>query len=48
MTTAQSNILAKFQDEETKKAIVSIAETIRPIIEDVHAHPPTTQNYYGS
>lgn len=47
MTTAQSNILAKFENEQTKKAIQEIAETITPLLDEVHAQPPTTQNYYS-
>ena len=32
---------------ELKTAIISIAETIRPLLDDIHANYPTTQNYYG-
>jgi hypothetical protein len=47
MTTAQISILSKFEDEQTKKAIQEIAETITPLLDEVHAQPPTTENYYG-
>jgi len=33
--------------EETQKAVKSIAETIAPLLEDIHSKPATTQNYYG-
>lgn len=32
---------------ETLTAVKSIAETIQPILDDIHAQKPTTQNYYG-
>jgi thiaminase len=32
---------------ETLTAVKSIAETIQPILDDIHAQRPTTQNYYG-
>ena len=32
---------------ELKSAIISIGETIRPLLDDIHANPPMTQNYYG-
>lgn len=46
-----SNVKAMSQIEklppELQKAIKEIAETIRPIIDDIHSKPATTQNYYG-
>lgn len=32
---------------ELKQAVVSISETIKPVLDEIHKHPPTTQNYYG-
>ena len=32
---------------ETQKAVKSIAETIKPLLDDIHSQQATTQNYYG-
>lgn len=32
---------------ELKQVILSMAETIRPLLDDIHKRPPTTQFYYG-
>jgi hypothetical protein len=32
---------------EAQQAIKSIAETIRPALDEIHSHPATTQNYYS-
>jgi len=32
---------------ELKNAVLSIAETIKPTLNEIHAQRPTTQNYYG-
>lgn len=32
---------------ELKAAILSISETIAPLLDDIHANYPSTQNYYG-
>ena len=40
----------KFIEElspELKQTVLSIGETIRPVLDEIHAKPPTTQNYYG-
>jgi hypothetical protein len=33
--------------KELGEAIVSIANEIRPIVQEIHSFHPTTQNYYG-
>ena len=33
--------------KELKDTVISIAETIKPALDDIHANTPTTQNYYG-
>ena len=32
---------------ELKNAVLSIAETIKPALKEIHAQKPTTKNYYG-
>jgi hypothetical protein len=32
---------------ELKNAVLSIAETIKPALNEIHAQQPTTKNYYG-
>jgi hypothetical protein len=32
---------------ELKQAIIEIAETIRPLLDDIHAHPASSQHYYA-
>jgi hypothetical protein len=32
---------------ELKNAVLNIAETIKPALNEIHAQQPTTQNYYG-
>ena len=32
---------------EFRKMIVDISETLKPLLDDIHASYPTTQNYYG-
>lgn len=32
---------------ELKQVILNMAETLRPLLDDIHSRPPTTQNYYG-
>ena len=33
--------------KELRDAVINIAETIKPALDDIHANTPTTQNYYG-
>lgn len=33
--------------KELRDTVISIAETIKPALDDIHAQAPTTQNYYG-
>jgi RNA binding exosome subunit len=47
---AQGNKAKSFIDSlsiELRDAVISIAETIKPALDDIHANTPTTQNYYG-
>ena len=32
---------------DLKSAVLNIAETIKPALNDIHAQQPTTKNYYG-
>lgn len=32
---------------ETQKAVKEIAETIQPLLDDIHSKQPTTKDYYG-
>ena len=32
---------------ELKSAVLNIAETIKPALNEIHAQKPTTKNYYG-
>ena len=32
---------------ELKSAVLNIAETIKPALDQIHAQQPTTKNYYG-
>ena len=32
---------------ELKQVILNMAETLRPLLDDIHSRPATTQNYYG-
>lgn len=32
---------------ELKKVVLSMAETIKPLVEDIHNQPPTGKNYYS-
>jgi hypothetical protein len=32
---------------ELKKVVIDIAEDIKPALDDIHAQPATTQNYYA-
>lgn len=32
---------------ELKNLVLIIADDLRPLIEEIHAQPPTTKNYYG-
>ena len=32
---------------ELKNAVLNIAETIKPALNEIHAQQPTTKNYYG-
>ena len=32
---------------ETRAAVLDIASTIKPALNQIHAQTPTTQNYYG-
>jgi hypothetical protein len=32
---------------ELKSAVLNIAETIKPALDQIHAQTPTTKNYYG-
>ena len=32
---------------ELKQAVIEIAETIKPLLDDIHSTQPITQNYYG-
>ena len=45
MTKAQAFVEAL--SPELKQAILDMAEKIRPLLDDIHKRPPTTQNYYG-
>ena len=45
MTKAQQFI--EKLSPELKNAVLSIAETIKPALEQIHAQKPTTKNYYG-
>ena len=47
---AQGNKAKSFVDSlsiELRGAVINIAETIKPALDDIHAQAPTTQNYYG-
>lgn len=45
MTKAQSFVEAL--QPEFKEAILKMAKTLKPLLDDIHSRPPTTQNYYG-
>jgi len=32
---------------ELKQAILNMAETLRPVLDEIHEQTPTTQKYYG-
>lgn len=32
---------------ELKQVILNMADTLRPVLDEIHSMPPTTQNYYG-
>lgn len=47
---AQGNKAKSFVDSlsiELRDAVINIAETIKPALDDIHAKAPTTKNYYG-
>ena len=45
MTKAQTFV--EGLSPELKQTILSVAETLRPILDDIHSGPAFTQNYYG-
>lgn len=45
-TKSQHNILSSFSPE-AKNAIIELAKTVTPLLDEIHANEPTTQNYYG-
>jgi len=45
MTKAQTFV--EGLSPELKQTILNMAETLRPLLDDIHKNPPTTQKYYG-
>ena len=43
----KANFFVDSLSKELRDAVINIAETIKPALDDIHANTPTTQNYYG-
>jgi hypothetical protein len=45
MTKAQSFV--EGLSPELKQVVINMAETLRPMLDEIHERTPTTQKYYG-
>jgi hypothetical protein len=43
----KSNQFIENLSPDLKSAVLNIAETIKPALNEIHAQQPTTKNYYG-
>jgi hypothetical protein len=45
-TVAQKKLIEKMTPE-AQNAVKTIAEALRPVLDEIHSKPETTKNYYG-